>query len=604
VTPARCFLALLLGLSSSQALADPQGWDPGAFMGVEEVQPGMLGTGRTVLRGSEIVEFEVEVLGIFRTPVPRGELILVRVSGQGIEKSGISAGMSGSPVYLDGRLAGALAFTWSFATEPIAGVTPIGEMLDLGARWAGVDGSLSEPRGASAGLSPGAWNTLLDAEPGDVLDILLSGSPKVADGLRPLQVPLSLGGWTAEASGLLETVLAGSDFMPVQGGAMGETPGGGTPLMAGSAVGVELVRGDAQLAAIGTVTWTDGRRVLAFGHPMLGRGASSYPMTEARIVTVLPRLSSSFKVGVVGNPLGAITRDYRAGIMGEIGGRSEMIPVTVSLNFGEREERFRFEILEATGLTPALAGLLAVNAMSSAGRAEGPGTMRVRTRIALADGREIAAENVLAGFSPPGELAGEVARLVGLVHGNPFEEVRLRSVDVEAAIDDDIQAAYLVRAAAGSGPFHAGATVPVTLWLRDYRGSETQHATSFTIPGDVGPGTYRLTACAGDEDAELERQRAPGEYLPRSLDRLVSILSESAPYDALVMRLVGTSPNPVVGGRELPRLPTSLKTLMITPQAGGRASTATATVLGVRTERLGKVILGCQTLSLTVEPRR
>lgn len=585
----------------------PASWDPDRFMAVEEIRPGMTGIGKSVFRGTRIEEFPVEILGVLPTPNPGGEIILARLSGQGLEKSGVIAGMSGSPIYIEGRLIGALAFGWSFATEPITGITPIAEMLRLAERPAGTAGAGrpregaagGEPRGG--GLPPRLWEDLWSAPAGDVLALLAEALPAPQGG-GPSRVatPLSVFGLTGAGLEQTASFFAPLGWIAAPGGAYGSGDVPATPLEPGSPVGVQLVRGDAQIAAVGTVTWVDGKTIYAFGHPMMARGGSEYPMAAASIVTVMPRASSSFKMGAVGEEIGAIRGDYRAGVLGETGARAPMIPMEVTVISGAGSNRMRFEILDAAALTPALAGIVAMNAMNAETAAQGEVTMVVRTGLTLADGRSIQRETLTAGFSPPAELAGEVARLVALVHGNPEAPVEITGVTVEVRAEDSIRASFLETAEIEPGPYRAGQTVPVRIGLNDYRGGLREVRTSIVIPPATRDGVYELRVCDGGAADEAERSRAPGRFAVRDLDRMFALLAEERPGDAIVVSILQNVSHPVVEGREFPALPGSLIQALGGPESAQRTTVAQARVLEERLERIGRLVIGCRTVALRV----
>ncbi len=489
-----CLLLLLVlnsGFGFAAGAAEPT-WDPSRFMSLDEVEPGMRGVGHTVLRGTQLEEFEVEILGVLETSLPGGGMILARLSGAGLEETGVIRGMSGSPVYIDGRLLGAIAFSWPFATEPIGGITPNGAMLGLESR---IESAALEPRG---GLPFELWESLWFSEDAEALGVLAGARSRAGSGVTPIQTPVSMGGFEpntfAEAAGLLEDF----GFAAVQGGAVGSSSDTSEMgLFPGGPVAVQLVSGDASMAAIGTVTLVEGDRVFAFGHRMMNLGAAAYPMTEASILAVMPSSNASFKIGVPGRTLGAVTGDFNSGILGKLGESPRVIPVEIVLNHLERREELRFEILDARGLTPVLAATVAMNSMESLGRTSGPSTIRTTTEIKLADGRSVSAPSVQAGFSPPIAVAGSVARLVGLLYGNPFEPVNLAGITIEISLGDAIEAAFLEDVSIPSGTHHPGDRLPVTLGLRDFRGVTWKHELDLELPGDLPPGTYRLMACDG-----------------------------------------------------------------------------------------------------------
>ena len=596
------FLVCLCPPAAALDSALPQGWDPERFLSVRDVRPGMKGVGRSVFRGTDIAEFDVEILGVMETAAPRGTMILAKLSGQNLEQSGVVAGMSGSPIFVDGKLIGALAFGWPFASDPIAGITPIEEMLALEERPAGASGGEAIPR---AGLRPETWESLLRTRGADVLPLLgsaLGGGP--AEGVS-WNLPLAVSGVSGSAGGVLDRWAGSLGLVPVQAGAGTSSAREAEPeLRPGSAVAVELVRGDAHIAAIGTLTWRDGDRVWAFGHPMFNLGTAAYPLARAEIVTVMPRLSSSFKMGGAGRTLGTITRDYSAGIMGTLGPAPQLIPMEISLASGGQTLRVDVELLDAETWTSALAGIVAMSTVESLAWGSGPATLRIHTRVELADGTTVAGTSALAGISPPAAFAGEVARVVGLVHGNPFEKTRVRRIAVEASLQDSLEAAFLEQVRVAPGPWRPGASLQVSLALRGYRGRAFTREISLHLPSDLPAGLYRLQVCDGAQSAREEEERVPGRYPPRSLRQLAEILDEMPSLDAVVLRLLGEGSNPVVGGEELPRLPTSLLPVLQSPLASGRAGKTASTLHLEERIVLGGVILGCQELTVTVEPPR
>ena len=578
-------------------LAAVPGGDGGRFLPVSEVRPGMTGIGYTVVQGTAVDTFSVTVLGVLPASRPGGDLILARLAGLDLEHTGIVAGMSGSPVFVDGRLLGAVASGWSFAKDPIAGITPIGEMLSVGDRPGGGGGG--EPR--AAGLDPATWEALLHARGEEALDLLFP-EPKAATGTGgPLPLPVAVAG-LADDEGWLDRFLRGHALFPVQGAVGGgDAEASAAPLVPGSAVAIEVVRGDARMAAVGTVTWVDGDRVYALGHPFLGLGGVRFPMSTARILTILPSAISSFKLGVAEAPVGAVTRDYRAAVMGRLGDTVDLVPMTVHLDLPGVAETLSYEMVEAPTLTPSLVAILSLNSMQSFTATTSPSTLRLALRVTLADGRTVHHETLVAGFNPPMDLAGEVARVIGVLLGNPLEEVSLDEVDLSVSLAGGIQAAFLDRVEVPPGPHRPGDTLPVTVRYRDYRGEAWTTRESLALPRDLAAGEYEVSVCDGGGEARAEQERAPGTYQPRDLDRLLRQLEEEPPRDALVLRLLGPGANPVVGDRELSGLPAPWQAVLGTPLTSGRASVAGTTLLARSERRLDKMLFGCGSVSVTVE---
>jgi SpoIVB peptidase S55 len=579
----------------------PPGWDAARFLSVRDVRPGMKGVGRTVFQGTQVEEFNVEILGVVENPAPRGTMIMAELSGHDLEKLGVIAGMSGSPIFVDGKLIGALAFGWPFSSRPVAGITPIEEMLRLESR-PGAPPGLAEAR---SGLPLEEWQSLYRARGEEAMTVLARGLSQPGGASAPGSMPLAMSGLPEGAGGVLSRFMEAQGFVPEEATAgLGAAPGDSTTLVPGSAVAVELVRGDAQLAAIGTLTWRDGDRVWAFGHPMLNLGATAYPLASASIVTVMPRLSSSFKMGGAGPALGAITRDYSTGIMGKLGPSPELIPLDVNLSYDGKAERLHYEVLDAETWTPVLVGFVTSSTMEALGRASGATTLRVRTDVALAGGDSVSGSTTLAGYTAPAALAGEVARVVGLVHGNPFESTQLRRITVSVALDDSIEAAFLEGVTLPPGAHHAGETLPIRLDLRGYRGALWSRQIAFPIPDGLPPGNYRLLVCDGSQAMKAEEERAPGRMDPHSLKQLSEVLAETPATDAMVVRLLDTTPNPVVSGDELPRLPASLRPVIQSPQAAGSVEQTAGTILAEARIPIGRLVLGNLTVVLNLDPKR
>ena len=314
-------------------------------MPIEEVKAGMVGVGRTVFEGTELKDFKVHILGVLRNVQgPRRDLILARLEGAGLAESGVAQGMSGSPVYIDGRLVGAVSYSiGAFSKEPIAGITPIAEMKE--ATHASPPRRAPDRRGsscrsrakasrrrwprASARLAPFA------RRPADVqsIGIAASAGAQIGSMLRPISTPLILGGFEPETVDLVSGAFRDAGFTPMVTGIAGWGAAGGDagPLREGDAIGVALASGDIDMGATGTVTHIDGDRVYAFGHPFYNLGPAEFPMTRAYVYTILPSLLTSFKISSMGETIGTMTQDRPTAIAGTLGKGPALVPMTVTL---------------------------------------------------------------------------------------------------------------------------------------------------------------------------------------------------------------------------------------------------------------------------------
>ncbi|MGC2324436.1 MAG: SpoIVB peptidase S55, partial [Terriglobales bacterium] len=313
-------------------------------MSVDQVRPGMKGVAYTVFQGTQPEPMEVEILGVLRdVNGPKSDIILVRLRGEKPEYSGVVAGMSGSPVYVDGKLLGALAFRiGQFAKEPIAGVTPIADMLEISE----LDHSQpAETQPASAKLRAETSKT---ASPGDA-----GGLDQYRNMLTPIDTPMVFSGFSEETLHRFAPQFAAAGVTPVSGiGSADPTAHDTAPLVPGSAVSAVLIEGDMNVAATCTVTYVDAERLLACGHPLLQFGMVDLPMTKAEVVATLASPLNSFKIVNTTEAVGSFVQDRHTGILGRLGKTPEMIPVTLTVRGGSKPKQFPYEVLNNAKLTP------------------------------------------------------------------------------------------------------------------------------------------------------------------------------------------------------------------------------------------------------------
>src|SRR6185369_17048600 len=375
-----CFLLLVGSVSAQKAVALANG--PQLFA-LEDIRPGMKGTARTVFSGTETEEFGVEVLGVLPGfPGPRQSAIIARLTGANVEKTGVFAGMSGSPVWIDGKLVGAIAFSFPFSKEPIAGITPIKQMIDLFDKGSENNTKPKEPRAVSfSQLAATDFKPNLPKPEVSSISLMApvsAGSPLIpllGQQMTPIATPLVFSGISQESLSTFAPQLMANGLLPVSGagGSAPITPMGSVDeknFPPGSSISVQLVRGDYSLAASGTVTLRDGDRIYAFGHPFLSLGSSDMPMTECSVVTVVPNVNNSFKLAVPGQMVGSISQDRASGIFGLLKQEPKMIPVKVNLHTSrDRTESYSYEIANDTFLTPLLLNITVFNTITSSERA-------------------------------------------------------------------------------------------------------------------------------------------------------------------------------------------------------------------------------------------
>src|SRR5256714_3906751 len=330
-----CFVSLLA--------ANAENSKPVPTIAVNQIHAGMKGVAYTVFQGVKPEAMDVEVLGVLRNANgPKGDIILVRLGGAKAQYTGVVAGMSGSPVYFDGKLAGALAFRiGEFSKEPIAGVTPIAEMLEINAMdRSPVSGSLPTTSSSDA--------TSRTASPG----VSTIPSQNFANYLKPIEAPLVFNGFSEETIQRFAPQFAAAGIVPVMGTGSVSDAKQPEPLEPGSAISAILVRGDMDIAATCTVTYMDAKHLLACGHPLLQLGLVDLPMTQAQVVATLPSPLNAFKIVNATEAVGAFVQDRHTGIMGEFGKKPDMIPVTLNIRGGPSTKKFHYEGLNNAHLSP------------------------------------------------------------------------------------------------------------------------------------------------------------------------------------------------------------------------------------------------------------
>ena len=324
-----------------------------------EIKPGMTGVGRTVFRGTTIEEFGVEVIGILENIAPQRNLILVRLSGGPLETTGVMSGMSGSPIYVGDRLAGAVAYTWGFAREAVAGVTPIQEMLAIEGKEAPGPatraGASFPPEAGAAGLRYLKAPHHLPIHFSSYFDTLRPAAA-AARPMVPIRTPLLFSGFPASAVDALAPGLSRAGLIAVQSGSTGRRGGSGADDLApGSGVGIGLVRGDVEISAICTVTYREADRILACGHPLFNLGPTDLVMTTASVNGLFPSLRESFKFASAGEDIGVFRQDRSTGLLGYVGKKPRLIPVRLELQPEKgRALRYAFDIVEDPFLAPYL----------------------------------------------------------------------------------------------------------------------------------------------------------------------------------------------------------------------------------------------------------
>ncbi len=532
---------------------------PVPTISIDEVERGQRGYGLTVFSGTTPERFEVEVIGVMRNTSPDRSWILARLSGQDLERIGVAQGMSGSPVYIDGRLAGAVAFGWGFSQDPIAGITPIEEMRALAEV-----GEL--PAGGRATAGFGGAGPPLDLAAIAGLDIPQDLLQRQLEGLRPRlfegassSLQWSAAGFEGAGRDLLATALGGlSPSGRMAAPADGETFDS-PALVAGGPVAIVLVDGDLHIAATGTVTDTDGDRIYALGHPLLGLGPVDLPMARAEVVTMLPSLNTSFKISNQGPVVGAFRQDREAGMLGIVGAEPPMIPVTLTVR-GAEERTYRVRVAELAAMTPSLIGASLLGALQTASFSRGEQAVDLRAQIRLRGYSPLVVEQSFDGGNAPNQAAGYLLSIVGYLMQNVLEVVEIEEIEV---VVDQLAAprtATLVGAYADRSVVHSGERVRLNLEFLAYRGEPFRHSIELQLPEKLPQGRYSIMIGDGPtiDAIRMEAQAVVPRRFPGALELMRGFHSRR---DLVALGLF-SSPGLAVVGQSMARLPGSMRSLL------------------------------------------
>jgi hypothetical protein len=575
----RPFRALLLPavfiLLSAVAFSTPavQTGPPAATLSVDQVKVGQKGKGRTVFERDAIEEFDVEILGVLNNQSPKRDVIIARLKGRNLETTGVIAGMSGSPVYIDGKLIGAVAFSFNFAKEAIAGITPIGEMLEIAK-----DGARPGPAAGSAAAIPFKPSLKLDELLAMSRDIVPLRETSAASGpaLNPLPVPLVFGGFSPsviEKAGPFFTRLG---FRPQSAGGgvqslIKPAIAGSESLRPGDPVTLQLVSGDLDLSAVGTVTYVDGNKVLAFGHPLYNLGPAEYAMAKARIIAVVPALDNSFKISATGETIGAFTQDRTAGVYGEIGRTPRLVPLNIRIadETGKVRE-YAIKVVSDKLLTAAITNMALATFLGTEVRSAGDLTLTLHADVFLESGQSVKLEDMFSGNfdAAAQDAAGLVSAVLFFLSNNAFETVRLHRVDLALRTEDRVRFANLDRVWLDKYEASPGEPIGIRIHYRGFGGETLVEEAGLLTPNlPAGSEFQVIVGDAGSmQQVESGQYRATG-FMPRSMSQIVRVLNNLRKNNRIYFKIIAPKPGLFLRGEEMPNLPPAMKSLFASPRA-------------------------------------
>lgn len=584
-----------------------------ALYPLEDLRPGMKGIARSVFAGSEAQEFGVEILGILPGFTgPRQATIIAKLSGANVDKTGVFAGMSGSPVFIGDRLVGAIAYSFPFSKEPICGITPIQQMIEIFEQGNEKPKRNAEARATSfTELASAEWKPRLP-KPSFTSTSLIApvtaGSPLaplMGQQIQQIATPVVFSGISQESLSLFSAELTRSGLLPVSGvgGSAAITPlepFDANTLLPGTSVSVQLVRGDYSIAASGTVTYRDGERIYAFGHPFLGLGGSDMPMTESSVVTVIANSYNSFKLAVPGRMVGSISQDRATGVFGELGHAPRMIPVKINLHTSrDRVEQFSYEVVSDEFLTPLLVNITVYNTIATRERSVGESTIAINGSIVVDGQAPIAIQRRFSSANAAALASGSIATPVQALLGSGFDEVNIKGIVVDIDASEEKRAATLERISLDRTEVGRGEQVEIQAYVRTDSGKQFVERIPVQIPADAPSGQMMIMIGDG---ATLQEASAARTFVPRDLGQLVIAINKTKKNDRLYLRLLRPAPGVVIGSSELPNLPPSVvATLNNDRTSGGYTATNLSQVYERELSPAKFVISGQQVISVTVK---
>jgi hypothetical protein len=595
-----------------------------SLMPVDEIRPGMVGIGRTIFQGTELEEFKVHILGVLRNiQGPRRDLILAKLEGGPLAETGVAQGMSGSPVYIDGRLIGAVSYSvGAFPKEAIAGITPIAEMKDatgMTRRTVTAQARLELPitrEGLSAALKATYGRLAPFAmQASDVQAVGLPPAAAVQLGtmLRPIATPLIMSGFDPTTADLLAGPFRDAGFAPVMAGAAdrAQRDAATGPLREGDAIGVTLITGDIEMGATGTVTHIDGDRVYAFGHPLYNLGPAEFPMTRAYVYTMMPSLMTSFKISSLGETIGTLQQDRATAIAGTLGKGPALVPMRVTLESRRGQgagadttkRTFTYQLVNDQLFTPLLAYVAMFNTLATYERQFGAATFTVKSRAQIKGHGELTVEDVFTGDSPILGAATSVAGPLSMLLSNDIAPVSLDSLDVTIGSSETPRSATIERVWIDDIRPRAGRTIPLKVLTRSYRGEETISTVPIDIPANA-TGQLSVLVTDGRQLNALEQRELRRSLQPQSIAQMMRVLNATRRNNRIYIRLLTGTPGAIVNGEALTALPPSVLAVLESDRNGGSFTPIRSAALGEWEIPMEAAVVGSRLLTIDIEPRR
>jgi hypothetical protein len=591
------FLAALILAFGVATNAD----DAPAVFPLSQVQPGLKGVVYTIFSGNEIEKVDLLVLGVLHNALgPKQDVILVQLLGEKVEHTGVVAGMSGSPVYFDGKLAGALSLKLGvFSKEAIGGVTPIENMLDV---EKAPDVLPQTPPAAAPANSASATYPPQVALPENLVRQTSAGAGQF---LIPIETPLISTGLYPDTMARFGKELSGWGMSMMAGGTTPPSPED-AQLKPGDMVGVELIRGDLSLTPGCTVTTVEKGRILACGHPIFSFGNVSMPIARAYVVTTLASAMASTKVITTGGTIGTLTQDRVTAIAGRLGAGPSMIPLDVTLVTPFAEKQYHFELIENPQLTPVLVALATYNGIvGNAAYGEGS-TLQLDGEIDIQGHTPVELKDLYAPTDMPVPggffVATSVQNVFSRIYLNPYEAPHLNGIHLRVTALPERRWATIDNAWIERNEVRPGETVAVKVQLRPYRGGPFVQEIPITIPVQAARGNMQLVISDAEvANRTVESLEASSQGQLPGLEELIKLINRDHQNDRLYATLLQPTPTLMVEDKVMPNAPASAINVLDQRQSPGGARLQYQSMTGEWSVEMHQVVTGERTLTITVK---
>ena len=558
---------------------------------LKDIRPGMHAIGRTVFSGNRIEEFQVEILGVLDNMGPHESIILARLSGGPLEQTGVMQGMSGSPVYIDGKLAGAVALGFAFSKEPIAGIRPIEDMI----RPVATHAAIPTPRAPFAL----AANELVRALPQPAL--AMAGSAQMAD----IATPLSFGGFTRATLDTFAPQLRALGLEPRQAvssaGKLDAAMGNPADLKPGSMISVQLLSGDYNVGADGTVTYIDGNRIYAFGHRFLDVGATSLPFARSEVIALVPNTNTSFKLSAAREWMGSIGYDGNTAISGEFGKRASTVPVSVSVTRdGKHIETYQMQMVNDPLLSPLLVQMAVFSAIDATERTVGAATLRITGEIDFQNAPlPVRINNMFSADNGSATQASlSTAVPVAYVMQSDFNMLRLKSIALNIEAFEQKRDLTIDGITVSRREAHAGDTVRLNVSLVGENGAETTRQLDYKVPIGAEPGTLYFTVADANTSNVTDFRQVIG-VTARTATQVITTVNNLHPNT----RVWRTDPAFQLEGVDLPDPPPSVALILAGSQSSlaGITQTRNSKIAEMEIDAGDVVVSGVKTVQVEIK---